>query len=160
MFARKHRTAPHNIMSDDNEKPFQETDLDSPEYRERLMRKINCLIAVLEVASAKVKRSIDGPAPDLDRLVRIQTNLSSTLEVCRRARRALERRESLPEGLPENLAAVVRQVGKEKAKGLPEGSDQELGSPEEAARFRGMGAIRKEEIAAVDFDALSKSLME
>ncbi|MCP5021764.1 MAG: hypothetical protein GY930_08295 [bacterium] len=147
-------------MSDDNNKPFNETDLDSPEYRERLMRKINCLIAVLEVASAKVKRSIDGPSPDMDRLVRIQTNLISTLEVCRRARRALERREALPEGLPENLAAVVRQVGKETSKGLPEGSMQELSSPEELERFKGMGAIKKEEIESVDFDALSRSLME
>ncbi len=147
-------------MSDDNNKPFNETDLDSPEYRERLMRKINCLIAVLEVASAKVKRSIDGPSPDMDRLVRIQTNLTSTLEVCRRARRALERRETLPEGLPENLAAVVRQVGKEKPKGLPEGSMQELSSPEESERFKGMGAIKQEEIKSVDFDALSRSLME
>jgi hypothetical protein len=147
-------------MSDDHDKPFQETDLDSPEYRERLMRKINCLIAVLEVASAKVKRSINGPAPDMARLVRIQTNLSSTLEVCRRARRALERRETLPDGLPENLAAVVRQVGREKPKALPEGALHELATPEEVARFRGMGVIRKEEIDAVDFDALSKSLME
>ncbi len=147
-------------MSDDNNKPFNETDLDSPEYRERLMRKINCLIAVLEVASAKVKRSIDGPSPDMDRLVRIQTNLSSTLEVCRRARRALERRETLPNDLPENLAAVVRQVGQERPKGLPEGSAQELSSPEELDRFKGMGAIRKDEIESVDFDALSRSLME
>ncbi len=147
-------------MSDDNNKPFNETDLDSPEYRERLMRKINCLIAVLEVASAKVKRSIDGPSPDMDRLVRIQTNLSSTLEVCRRARRALERRETLPSDLPENLAAVVRQVGQERPKGLPEGSAQELSSPEELDRFKGMGAIRKDEIDSVDFDALSRSLME
>ncbi len=147
-------------MSDDNNKPFNEADLDSPEYRERLMRKINCLIAVLEVASAKVKRSIDGPSPDMDRLVRIQTNLSSTLEVCRRARRALERRETLPNDLPENLAAVVRQVGQERPKGLPEGSAQELSSPEELDRFKGMGAIRKDEIESVDFDALSRSLME
>ncbi|MEZ5975946.1 MAG: hypothetical protein R3E96_14220 [Planctomycetota bacterium] len=96
-------------MSEQNES-FRESDLESPEYRERLMRKINCLIAVLEVASAKVKRSLNGPEPDMERLVRIQTNLASTLEVCRRARRALERRETLPEGLPENLAAVVRQA--------------------------------------------------
>ena len=75
-----------------SEEPFNETDLESPEYRERLMRKLNTLIAVLEVASAKVKRSLDGPDPDMDRLIKIRTNLSSTLEVCKRARRALQRR--------------------------------------------------------------------
>ena len=51
----------------------------------------------------------------MERLIKIRTNLSSTLEVCKRARRALERRESLPEGLPENLAEVVRTAGKATA---------------------------------------------
>ena len=88
------------------DQPFHESDLDSPEYRDRLMRKLNALIAVLEVATAKVRKSLAGPAPDVQRLTKIQSNLTSTLEVCRRARRALERREALPEGLPENLAAV------------------------------------------------------
>ena len=142
------------------EKPFNDSDLESPEYRERLMRKINCLIAVLEVASAKVKRSIDGPDPDLERLVRIQTNLSSTLEVCRRARRALERRETLPEGLPENLAAVVRQAGEMEARRLPKGAKLEMTSPGEAQRFQGMGSIQQDEIKAVDMDQLTRLLME
>ena len=55
---------------------------------DRLMRKLNALIAVLEVANAKVSRSLDGPEPDMERLLKIRTNLSSTLEVCKRARRA------------------------------------------------------------------------
>ncbi len=144
----------------DQEKPFEESDLESPEYRERLMRKINCLIAVLEVASAKVKRSIDGPDPDLERLVRIQTNLSSTLEVCRRARRALERRETLPEGLPENLAAVVRQAGQLDRKPIPKGARQEMTSPREAEHFQAMGSIQRDEIQSVDLDQLARKLTE
>ena len=144
----------------DQEQPFNDSNLESPEYRERLMRKINCLIAVLEVASAKVKRSIDGPDPDLERPVRIQTNLSSTLEVCRRARRALERRETLPEGLPENLAAVVRQAGKLEKEKMPRGARQEMTSPSEAKRFEGMGSIQKDEIQSVDLDSLAKRFME
>ncbi|HPF15009.1 MAG TPA: hypothetical protein PLJ12_12125, partial [Planctomycetota bacterium] len=131
-----------------------------PEYRERLMRKINCLIAVLEVASAKVKRSLNGPDPDLDRLVRIQTNLASTLEVCRRARRALERRETLPEGLPENLAAVVRQAGKLDSKPMPTGARQEMTSPLEMKRFQSMGAITPEAVRTTDMDELTRLLLE
>lgn len=58
------------------------------------MRKLNCLIAVLEVATAKVKKSMDGSPPDAERLARICANLQSTLEVCQRARTALEKRQT------------------------------------------------------------------
>lgn len=141
-------------MSDQPKRPFHESDLDSPEYRERLMRKLNCLIAVLEVANAKVKKSLAGPAPDLERLGRIQTNLRSTLEVCRRARRALERREALPEGLPENLAAVMEQASQERGKALPVGSQAEISSYAERLRLERMGPIRSEELKSVDLDDL------
>lgn len=141
-----------------SDQPFRESNLQSPEYRERLMRKLNCLIAVLEVANAKVKRSLDGPAPDIERLTRIQTNLSSTLEVCRRARRALERQEELPEGLPENLAAVVRQA--EAGERLPQGARYEMSSAAEHKRFETMGTIRNDEIHACDLDDLARRLQD
>jgi hypothetical protein len=144
-----------------SEQPFNESDLESPEYRERLMRKLNCLIAVLEVANAKVRKSLSGPAPDVERLSRIQTNLSSTLEVCRRARRALERREELPDGLPENLAAVVRRAGDApRVRALPEGAQVEMTSPEEHVRFQKMGAIAPSEIQACDLDELALRLQQ
>jgi hypothetical protein len=147
-------------MSDDPQQPFKESDLDSPEYRERLMRKLNCLIAVLEVANAKVDRSLAGPEPDVDRLQRIKTNLTSTLEVCRRARKALERREALPEGLPENLAAVVRRASEFKRlpKRLPSGASAEMTDDSERKRFEMMGRITQQELRAVDLDALSARL--
>lgn len=144
-------------MSDE---PFKESDLESPEYRERLMRKLNTLIAVLEVANAKVSRSLDGPEPDMERLLKIRTNLSSTLEVCKRARRALQRRESLPEGLPENLAQVVRTAGKVKRfpKRLPIGSTAEMSSSEERRRFENMGRITPADLEGVDLDDLATKL--
>ncbi|MEZ6015538.1 MAG: hypothetical protein R3F49_10515 [Planctomycetota bacterium] len=147
-------------MSDEPQQPFKESDLDSPEYRERLMRKLNCLIAVLEVANAKVDRSLSGPQPDLDRLTRIKSNLTSTLDVCRRARKALERREALPEGLPENLAAVVRRAGEFKRlpKRLPAGASAEMGDAAERKRFEMMGRITQNELRAVDLDALAAKL--
>ena len=139
------------------DQPFHESDLDSPEYRDRLMRKLNALIAVLEVATAKVRKSLAGPAPDVQRLTKIQSNLTSTLEVCRRARRALERREALPEGLPENLAAVVRGADSDS---LPPGATAEMSTAAEKERFERMGTIRRDEIDAVDFDQLQRQLME
>lgn len=147
-------------MSDDAQQPFRDSDLDSPEYRERLMRKLNCLIAVLEVANAKVDRSLAGPEPDVERLSRIKSNLTSTLEVCRRARRALERREALPEGLPENLAAVVRRAGdlKRLPKRLPAGATAEMASDTERRRFELMGRITQQELRTVDLDELAAKL--
>lgn len=152
-------------MSDETKEPFQESNLDSAEYRERLMRKLNCLIAVLEVAHAKVKKSLSGPKPDVTRLRKIQTNLTSTLEVCRRARRALEQREALPEGLPENLSEMVREAtakapktNRRRPKALPLGSRFEMKNSEEHARFTMMGQISKAEIQACDFESLGRRL--
>lgn len=141
------------------QEPFQDSNLQDAEYRERLMRKLNCLIAVLEVANAKVKRSLAGPDPDQERLTRIRTNLTSTLEVCRRAKRALERREALPEGLPENLAEVVRFTTAEEAVSrLPQGANIEMSSPSEHKRFEEMGSIEAEEITSCDWDELTRQL--
>jgi len=137
--------------------PFNEQNLEDPEYRDRLMRKLNCLIAVLEVANAKVRRSLAGPTPDVDRLTKIKTNLTSTLDVCRRAKRALERRESLPEGLPENLAQVVRRTPTVE---LPTAAEVEMSSPDEHRRFEQMGRITSEELANVDLDDLARRLQE
>lgn len=148
-------------MTQNPKEPFNESHLNSVEYRERLMRKLNCLIAVLEVANAKVKRSLTGPDPDLERLQKIQKNLMSTLEVCRRARKALENRESLPEGLPENLAAVVRNTkdGKSMVRKsnprLPDGARVEMSNPAEHARFEKMGKISETEISKCDLDELT-----
>lgn len=150
-------------MSRDSQEPFQESDLESAAYRERLMRKLNCLIAVLEVANAKVRRSLAGEAPDVERLRKIQRNLTSTLDVCRRARRALERREALPEDLPQNLAEVVRESGlvqepRRRTRHLPQGARYEMSSPDEHARFQSMGCISAEEVRACDLEELSRRL--
>lgn len=155
-------------MSSQNpqEEPFSEANLESPEYRERLMRKLNCLIAVLEVATAKVKKSLDGPAADVERLARIRTNLQSTLDVCLRARAALERREALPRDLPENLTRVMNDIPKAEPthsavkppKNLPRGARIELRSQDERRKFQRMGSIDRRTIALVDFEDLTRRL--
>jgi hypothetical protein len=138
-----------------NNRPFDEDNLESPEYRDRLMRKLNALIAVLEVATAKVRKSLSGSEPDTERLTKIQANLASTLEVCQRARRALERREALPEGLPENLAAVVKVS---RPAELPPGADAEMLSAAEKSRFEKLGPISDRDLQSVDMNELERLL--
>ena len=146
------------------EEPFSEARLDSLEYRERLMRKLNCLIAVLEVATAKVKKSLAGPGADVERLTRIRTNLQSTLDVCLRARAALERREALPKELPENLAAVVRDPIPVQHALLPPFEKRrraallETANEREREKFERLGPIDPRQIGAVDLEDLMRKL--
>lgn len=144
--------------------PFSESNLESAEYRERLMRKLNCLIAVLEVAGAKVRRSLAGPSPDVERLTRIKKNLSDTLEICTRARTALEKRGSLPEELSKDLRRAVNPEIISSAPyrealrpADPRGAGVELTS-EEREKFRQMGRIDRSEVAGCDLDDLARRL--
>ena len=157
-------------MSESQDDHFDETNLESAEYRERLMRKLNCLIALLEVAMARVKKSLDGPEPDVDRLTRIRTNLQSTLEVCVRARTALERREALPKDLPATLADVSKSSALEGMpkdagdlprplpKRLPTGAHVEMSSRDEHRKFERLGRITPRELAGVDLETLTRRL--
>jgi hypothetical protein len=143
------------------EEPFSEAHLESPEYRERLMRKLNCLIAVLEVATAKVKMSLDTPSADTERLSRIRSNLQSTLDVCLRARAALEKREALPKELPANLAQVVDDadvVPKPAAKKRPSPARAEFTSAAERRKFQRLPPIDKRMLAACDLEELTRRL--
>ena len=157
-------------MSQGNDdQPFEKGNLESPAYRQRLMRKLNCLIAVLEVACAKVRRSMDGPEPDVERLTRIQKNLTQTLDVCRRAKVALEKREALPGDLPGQLAEISSidsletddEFGGEAFEVRPHrGRMVEMQSADEATRFESMGPISGDELNGLDFDDLARRLQE
>ncbi len=150
----------------ENDESFSEADLNSVEYRERLTRKLNCLIALLEVAMARVRRSLAGPEPDVERLTKIRANLQSTLDVCIRARTALEKHEPLPADLPQSLSSVARpdtkkakdKVVRPPGKGLPAGSQHELSSIAETRKFEEMGKITQDELSDVDLDELSRKL--
>lgn len=147
--------------------PFHESNLDSAEYRERLMRKLNTLIAVLEVAGAKVRRSLAGPEPDLERLTRIKANLQNTLEVCLRARSALEKRGALPKGLsrelteavsPDMLDAARMARPEERRRKRKLGQGIEMTSLDEVEKFRRLGQIRRAEIETCDLEELASKL--
>jgi hypothetical protein len=160
-----------------DQRPFSESDLDSPEYRERLRRKLNCLIALLEVAMARIRRSLSASSADAPRLERIRGNLESTLEVCLKARTALERSQALPESLgllaagtpePGRLPArperettgpeLLREILRPKTRPLPEGAAIELASAAERRKFERMGPIGRRELEGCDLDQLARQL--
>jgi hypothetical protein len=154
------------VSKNPQEEPFSEADLASPEYRDRLMRKLNCLIAVLEVATAKVRKNMAGSPKDSERLARISSNLQSTLEVCIRARLALQRRQAQLEALPPAppasaapppptfLPAPERSThGNRKRKGT------DLTTDSETRKFAKLPPIDAGAITRCDFDDLARRLL-
>ena len=157
------------MSAHEDKQPFSESNLESPAYRARLKRKLDCLIAVLEVAGAKVRRSLAAPQADVERLVRIEKNLQETLRVCQRARRALERREAIPSDLKADLSKVVGSQGialpeekaeepPQRARGNTRGMVIEMSSAEEYERFRELNPLDPAEIGSVDMDELCRRL--
>ncbi len=151
-------------MSQPEEHPYSDAHLDSPEYRKRLLRKLNTLIAVLEVACAKVRRSLAGTDPDVERLTRIQNNLKETLQVCLRAKNALERCEQKGPEKTENPAPppeeVVPQLPAQASDPQPiDAMWDELVSKEEQRKFQRLGPIDLREVRACDLDVLCQKLM-
>jgi hypothetical protein len=140
--------------------PQGQKDLESPAYRQRLMRKLNCLIAVLEVATAKVRRSMEGKDADVERLSRIQQNLNETLSVCRRAKSALEKREALPSDLPAHLAETKQLPAPQEGATLRahRGRMVEMSSNAEFERFHKRAPISRSELKAIDWASLEAQL--
>ena len=145
-----------------NEQPYSESNLDSPEYRERLQRKLNYLITVLELAIGKVHRSLAGPEPDVERLLKIRKNLQDTLRVCVRARAALESRQSLPSDFSIDLEKSVNLSNEVAAETNTKrrGVHAEMSSAEELERFERLGKIELEDVQACDLDDLAKRLLD
>lgn len=151
-------------MSQPEEQPYSDAHLDSPEYRKRLLRKLNTLIAVLEVACAKVRRSLAGTDPDVERLTRIQNNLKETLQVCLRAKNALERCERNGIERPETAAPPRQEVLPQLPTPAREREPidamwDELVSKQEQRKFQRLGPIDLREVRACDLDALCQKLM-
>ena len=145
------------------EESFSETHLDSPAYRERLRKKLDCLIAVLDVACAKVRRTLEQKGADTERLLRIQKSLNETLATCQRARQALDRRERLPDNLAATLSALARPEeagpaggGRQRARRLS--PNAEFVSSSERQRFEGRTVVAKSEIRSCDLDELARRL--
>ena len=138
---------------------FSSSDLDSAQYRERLTRKLNCLIAVLEVANTKVRRSLAAPQADVERLTRIKKNLQDTLDVCLRARAALEKRGCLPPELSHDLAkAVDPKLVEGATRSKPAQPGRQWASSDERRRLSKLQPIRGEMLRKVDWEQLALRL--
>jgi hypothetical protein len=124
--------------------------LSSVEYRARLTTKLNCLIAVLEVAIAKITKSMDVPGANEERLAKIRGNLENTLSICHRARQTLDRTSA-----GKAVAARSDDRGSMTARDYVE-----LTSIDEYRKFRRMEPITREELGAIDFDELARRLTD
>lgn len=137
--------------ADKNDNPPLPEALGSAEYRARLTTKLNCLIAVLEVAIAKISKSMDLPGANEERLVKIRSNLENTLSICHRAKQTLDRTAS--------ASRTPGDRGGEKSS-MSARDYVELSSIDEYRKFRSMEPIAKEELSQVDFDDLARRLSE
>ena len=137
--------------------------LSSAEYRARLLAKLNCLIAVLEVAIAKISRSMDLPGANGERLARIRGNLQNTLAICHRAKRTLEK--GLAGEQDARFAVTPHRTpdtadDRTRSKRMTYRDYVEFSSIEEYRRFKEKPPIRSEEIEEIDLDELVRRLLE
>ncbi|MBL8695026.1 MAG: hypothetical protein JNJ88_13105 [Planctomycetes bacterium] len=159
-----------NGDADSPSTPSSNPPADSTAHRDQLLKKLNCLIAVLEAAISKVRRNQQSGHNDPDRLERIRLNLENTLTICQRAKTTLERRGALPANLPpevsEAVGATSSAAPETTTRPARRRSDHqmtyrdyvELSSVEEFQKFRQMAPISVEEIAACDLDSLASEL--
>lgn len=108
------------------------------------MAKLDALIAVLEVARTKAEQGRTMPGADVQRLERVEGNLSRTLTVCRRARTNLRNGAAAPE------------IDAEADQRL----QQESISAEAYERMRKSAPIRREDSEGLDIDLLCQRLIE
>lgn len=136
--------------AEQNNTPKLPQALGSAEYRTRLTTKLNCLIAVLEVAIAKITKSMDTPGANEGRLTKIRGNLENTLSICHRAKQTLDKTQN------------NKQTQRRDADGkLMTARDYvELTSIEEYRKFRSMKPITQDELETIDFDELSRRLID
>lgn len=135
-----------------NDNPNLPQALSSAEYRARLTTKLNCLIAVLEVAIGKIAKSMDVPGANEERLQKIRSNLENTLAICNRAKETLERAAA--------GKGSSRRPGKAGKHEMTARDYVELSSIEEYRKFRSMPPIAKDDITTIDFDELARRLTD
>ena len=143
---------------DTNKNDGQDTSdkkLDSSEYRARLLTKLNCLVAVLEVAIAKISRSMDLPGANQERLLKIRSNLENTLSICKRAKHTLE------SGAPRTSGsrAIATASAAERRK-MTFRDYVELSSIDEYKKFKQLPPISSADVDGADIDRLISKLLE
>jgi hypothetical protein len=125
--------------------------LSSSEYRARLMTKLNCLIAVLEVAIGKISKSMGLPGANEERLLKIRTNLENTLAICHRAKQTLDKTSNA------KAVSAARELDVNK---MTARDYVELSSIDEYRKFKKMTPIQNTDLQAIDFDELARRLAD
>lgn len=142
-------------MSNEGKQDRDGKGLSSTEYRSRLLNKLNCLVAVLEVAIGKVEKSLEADDSNQERLQRIKANLENTLAICRRAKGTLESKTN-EERKPKAIEAPAKPSTQQNATFR---CYVELSSIDEFRKFKNLPAIQKNEVKDVDFDELASKLL-
>ena len=154
----------HGQRPSDDDQPRKE--LSSSEYQKRLLNKLNCLIAVLEVAIGKITQNVDDDSSKAERLGKIRSNLENTLGICRRAKRTLESRiqggSDSPKQLPAAPTAELSEEPEAKPKKHPLSFRNyvELSSIDEFRKFKRLEPISENEVSETDLDELARKLGE
>jgi hypothetical protein len=139
-------------MNDGHHDPADRTQLGSHEYRTRLLTKLNCLIAVVEVAIAKIGHNLEAPGANEERLLRIRTNLQNTLAICQRAKSTLQRVDA------PRIGGVSRA---RPADGQMSYRDYvELSSIDEYRKFKTLPPIQRKDLDETDIDELLRRLSQ
>ncbi len=133
--------------------------ISSSEYRTKLLTKLNCLIAVLEVAIAKISRSMDLPGSNEERLQKIRANLENTLSICNRAKGTLAKNASST-----GTGTATKPRNRPPISGPKDGMSYrdyvELSSIDEYQKFKKLDPISEGELEETDIDALMRKLSE
>lgn len=129
--------------------------LSSAEYRAKLLTKLNCLIAVLRVAIAKISRSMGLPGANGERLAKIRGNLENTMSICNRARTTLERGLCESTGTEVSAEPAEAQVSAER---MSYRDYIELSSIDEYEKFKTLPPISAGELHSLDIDDLMRKL--
>ncbi|GAB4142245.1 MAG: hypothetical protein Fur0037_09350 [Planctomycetota bacterium] len=139
------------METNDNDKLPPAGALGSAEYRARLATKLNCLIAVLEVAIAKIEKSMDLPGANEERLLKIRSNLENTLSICHRARQTLERTAPGKKRPHRSGDRAGRMTARDYV---------ELSSIDEYRKFKNLPPIAAKDLEGIDLDELTRRLTE
>lgn len=131
--------------------------LSSTEYRSRLLNKLNCLVAVLEVAIGKVEKSLEADDANQERLQRIKANLENTLAICRRAKGTLESKANEDKRQAKAIEAPVKPSTQQNTTFR---CYVELSSIDEFRKFKSLPAIQADDVKEVDIDDLAQKLLE
>ncbi len=143
----------HMESSNNESNRSRHSSLSSAEYRAKLLTKLNCLVAVLQVAIAKISNGLELPGANEERLLKVRANLENTLSICKRAKGTLEKGMGMAPRKRLDAANTHDDPGKMSYRDYVE-----LSSIDEYKKFKTLPPIDGGDLALVDLDELIQKL--